>query len=193
VRRLVLALAVASLGCGAAAAPPATVTLAPLAPISAEPPRAPEGATPHAGDRAGAAPGYVEVVVLGLDPAMQGGSTLLVGPRDASLVLQLLIGGSEAVSIDKRRQGERFERPLTHDLFDAALHEMGATVVKAQIDDRRGAAFIGSLFIESNGRVIELDSRASDAIAMALGDHAPIYCSKRLLEQDGVKRDVSPP
>jgi bifunctional DNase/RNase len=52
---------------------------------------------------------------------------------------------------------------------------------------------LGSLFIESNGRVIELDSRASDAIAMALGDHAPIYCSKRLLEQDGVKRDAPPP
>ena len=192
-RLVVLALPFALLGCGARAVEPATVTLAPLTPIVAEPARAPDGAPGRASDRAGAPPGYVEVVVLGLDPAMQGGSTLLVGPRDGSLVLQLMIGGSEAVSIDKRRQGERFERPLTHDLFDAALHEMGATVVKAQIDDRRGAAFIGSIFIESNGRVIELDSRASDAIAMALGDHAPIYCSKRLLEQDGVKRDVPAP
>jgi len=75
-------------------------------------------------------------------------------------------------------------------LFDSTLHELGVRVVRAQIDKLENNTFFGTLVLKEKGRYIQLDSRPSDAIAIALSADAPIYCASAVIVQSGVPRDT---
>lgn len=187
-RRILVASALAALAaCGPAAAPqpatsPAEIAVAPA-------PAAPAPELEEAPEKSPAPPkappGYVEVSVVGVMPTSNGGAAVLVAPPDKRRVVPIYIGGTEGVSITMRVNEERSERPLTHDLLDSVMRELGGKLVKAQVDDLRGGVFIGSIFVRQEGRLIEIDSRASDAIALAVGNKVPIFMAKEVLEQAG--------
>src|SRR5262249_35428984 len=80
-------------------------------------------------------------------------------------------------------------RPLTHDLMDSTLHELHAKVVKVQVDELRDGVFIGSIFVRSGNRVFRVDARPSDAIALAIGNHVPIYVARAVLDEAGIRGD----
>lgn len=103
--------------------------------------------------------------------------------------LVLFIGGSEALAISLRLQHENYERPLTHDLMDSALAQLGGTVVSASVDRIEHDTYFGSVVIRKGTRKIELDARPSDAIALALGSSAPLFVADRVLEQAGIDTD----
>jgi len=85
----------------------------------------------------------------------------------------IFVGGSEGHSIELRLTGAKPTRPLTHDLFDSALAELRARVHSARVVKLEGGVYFGVLVLLTDGRLRELDSRASDAVAMALGAGAP--------------------
>jgi hypothetical protein len=147
----------------------------PPPPITPPPVRAPEAPHPP--------PGYVEVKVIRVEPQREGGAAILLGREDKSALLPIFVGQTEALSISLRLKGEHYERPLTHDLVDAILRELGGQLVKVQIDELRANTFVGSIFVRTGERVAEIDARPSDAIALALGSHVPIYCSTRVLDR----------
>jgi len=155
-------------GCVVPPPAPAVATIPP--PVRApEPPRPP--------------PGYVEVKVIRVEPQREGGAAILLGREDKSALLPIFVGQTEALSISLRLKGDRYERPLTHDLIDALMRELGGQLVKVQIDELRNNTFVGSIFVRSGERVAELDARPSDAIALALGSHVPIYCATKVLDR----------
>ncbi len=166
-------------GC-VAAPPPAVVTIPP--PVRApEPPRPP--------------PGYVEVKVIRVEPQREGGAAILLGRPDKSALLPIFVGQTEALSISLRLKGDRYERPLTHDLIDGLLRELGGQLVKVQIDELRNNTFVGSIFVRTGERVAEIDARPSDAIALAIGSHVPIYCATKVLDRaarSGSDKDEGP-
>lgn len=194
-RRLFFASALAALAaCGPAAAPqPATgpAEIA-VAPAPAAPAPEPEEAHEKSPAPPKAPPGYVEVSVVGVTPTSNGGAAVLVGPLDKRRVVPIYIGGTEGVSITMRVNEERPERPLTHDLLDSVMRELGGKLVKVQVDELRGGVFIGSIFVRQEGRQIEIDSRASDAIALAVGNKVPIFMAKEVLEQAGEENPEPP-
>lgn len=156
--------------------PPAPVASA--APVAIEP--APATAPPVPA-------GYVTMTVLGVTPQGAGGVIALVDPA-GERVLPIYVGGTEAASAGHRFAGTRSDRPLTHDLLDALLRELGAELVRAQVDALENGTFIGSVVFEQKGRFIELDARPSDAVALAMGAKAPIVVAGAVLEKAGVAK-----
>ena len=132
--------------------------------------------------------GFVEMQVAGVMPTKQGNAVIL---RDSAetVLLPIWIGDAEAFSIQMRLDRRRFQRPLTHDLLDAVMRELGGRLTKIQVDDLKGNTFVGTVFIQQAEQMSEIDARPSDAIALAVGNRVPIFISKKVIERAGVKKN----
>jgi bifunctional DNase/RNase len=127
----------------------------------------------------------VEVVNVFLTAKGEEFIVLLRGSGD-NRTLPISIGQLEAQSIAKELYHASFPRPLTHDLFKSALERLGCKVVKAVVCDLIDNTFYARLFLESKGETIEIDSRPSDAIALALRFTAPIFVEEKVMNESGV-------
>jgi len=110
---------------------------------------------------------------------------LLRGSGD-NRTLPISIGQLEAQSIAIQLNQIPFPRPLTHDLFKSVLTEMDCQVVRTEICNLVNETFYARLVLEMNGRKLEVDSRPSDAIALALRFTAPIYVEDRVMDEAGI-------
>jgi hypothetical protein len=97
--------------------------------------------------------------------------------------LPIWIGPCEADAITVELQEVEVSRPLTHDLLKSVVSEMGAEVVQIVINDLRNDVFYARIVVELNGRRLEIDSRPSDAIALAVRVHVPIYVEESVMER----------
>jgi hypothetical protein len=113
-------------------------------------------------------------------------AAVLLVDQGVKVALPIFIGGTEGTSIDLRLRGEKPPRPFTHDLLESMLKRLNATIVKVQVDALRDNVFHGSVFIRANGRVMRIDARPSDAIALAIGNRVPIYVAKKVLDEAGI-------
>jgi len=138
-----------------------------------------------------APPGFVEMFVAGVIPAADG-NTVFLHDAGKKFFIPIGIGDSEAHSIQLRLERRRFERPLTHDLVDGLLRELGGRLLKVHVDDLRSSVFVGTIFVEANGRVFTMDARPSDAIALALGNQVPIYVAQSVIDQTAIGSDRVP-
>lgn len=103
--------------------------------------------------------------------------------------LPIWIGPWEANAIAMRLQGLTPERPLTHDLFAGVLAELGATIREVVIADLADETFHARILLEAGGRVVEVDSRPSDALALAVRTGVRIFATEEVLERAGVESD----
>ncbi|MCL4211724.1 MAG: bifunctional nuclease family protein [Phycisphaeraceae bacterium] len=95
----------------------------------------------------------------------------------------IVIGLAEAVAIERRLKGIEIPRPQTHDLLAATIKALGGTLRKIVIHDLNDATFYAKLVIEQQGRMIEVDSRPSDAIALGVADNVEIEVAESVLSQ----------
>ncbi|HOQ05194.1 MAG TPA: bifunctional nuclease family protein [Anaerohalosphaeraceae bacterium] len=95
----------------------------------------------------------------------------------------IVIGMPEILAIDRRLKGYEMPRPLTHDLLASVIEQMGGRILKIVICDLREHTFYARIHIEQNGRVIEVDSRPSDAIALASGLQVPIFVEDSVFDK----------
>jgi len=126
----------------------------------------------------------VEMFVGGLvlDPATQA-PIVVLKDESGEVTLPIWIGIPEATSIASAIKQVTMARPLTHDLFFDLLHEVGVTVQRVVITELKESTYFAELVLGQGDRVIVLDSRPSDAIAMALRASAPIYVAQAVLDQ----------
>ena len=103
--------------------------------------------------------------------------------------LPIWIGPWEANAIAMRLQGLTPERPLTHDLFAGVLAELGATIREVVIADLADETFHARILLETGGRVVEVDSRPSDALALAVRTGVRIFATEEVLDRAGVESD----
>jgi bifunctional DNase/RNase len=101
--------------------------------------------------------------------------------------LPIWIGAVEATAIAFALQGIQTPRPMTHDLLRDILSETHVEVERVLIDDLVDQTFYASIKLVSNGNTIEVSSRPSDAIALAVRLGSPIYGSEEVLEQAGIE------
>ncbi|MFM7148216.1 MAG: bifunctional nuclease family protein [Gemmataceae bacterium] len=101
------------------------------------------------------------------------------GPRSFSI----MIGIFEATSIDRRVKKLDSPRPLTHDLVTHVIESMGGELRDIYISELRDHTYFAKLRISFNGELIEVDSRPSDAIAVAITANVPIYVAEEVLEE----------
>lgn len=104
---------------------------------------------------------------------------------DGERMLPILIGLFEATSIDRRVKREYPQRPLTHDLLKATVEALGGEIESIIINDLREHTYFAKLIIRQGGNLVEVDSRPSDAVALAVHyePHLPIYVDSSVLDQ----------
>jgi bifunctional DNase/RNase len=100
--------------------------------------------------------------------------------------LFIWIATAEAYSIAMELQGTTSVRPLTHDLLKSVIAELGATIISVIISDLADDIFYARLVLDHDGRHVEIDSRPSDAIALAVRAKVPIYVAESVLDRAGV-------
>ncbi len=103
--------------------------------------------------------------------------------------LPIWIGPWEASAIAMRLQGVSAERPLTHDLFAAALAQLGARVERVVISELADETYHARIHIDRDGTAHEVDARPSDALALAVRVEAPIYAAEEVLAQAALGMD----
>ena len=101
-------------------------------------------------------------------------------------VLPISIGRLEAQSIAIKLNNVEFPRPLTHDLFKNTLDAIGCSLGRVEITDLRDDTYYSRLIVEMHGILFEIDSRPSDAIALALRFGAPVYVEEKVFDLAGV-------
>jgi len=100
--------------------------------------------------------------------------------------LPIWIGPFEADAITIELQGVEVARPLTHDLIKALIEKLGAEVEEVAITDLRNDTFYARITLYIDGRQMEVDSRPSDAIALAVRAHVPVYVSEEVMAQASI-------
>lgn len=102
---------------------------------------------------------------------------------DGERMFPIVIGLFEATSIDRRVKKVDSQRPQTHDLLAATIEQMGGEVQDIYISELRDHTYYAKLRIRHDGELIEVDSRPSDAIAVAVTVEAPIFVSEEVIDE----------
>ena len=100
--------------------------------------------------------------------------------------LPIWIGPAEADAIAIGLQEVALARPLTHDLLHSVIHDLGATVTSIVVNDLANDVFHGRIVLETRDKRLEVDSRPSDAIALAVRAQVPIYAEESVLDKAGI-------
>jgi bifunctional DNase/RNase len=102
---------------------------------------------------------------------------------DGERTLPIWIGLLEATAIASEIEGVRFSRPMTHDILKNIMDKTDIKVNKIEISDLRDNTYFAFIHLTSGGKGLSIDSRPSDAIAIALRNHAPIFVSDEVLKK----------
>lgn len=97
----------------------------------------------------------------------------------------IVIGIFEASSIDRRVKNQSSARPLTHDLLASAIDLLGGELQDIYINELREHTYFAKLRIRHDGEIVEVDSRPSDAIALAVTVDVPIYVAEDIIDEVG--------
>jgi bifunctional DNase/RNase len=125
-----------------------------------------------------------EMVIYGVSFDMVGKQPIvLLKTADGNKFLPIWIGHPEAAAILMKLQGAATPRPMTHDLFTDILSQLEARVVKIAVTELRENTFYALITVVVNGTEIEIDSRPSDAIALAVRADAPIFAAEAVIEE----------
>jgi uncharacterized protein len=129
----------------------------------------------------------VEVVIDSLRVSLMSQQRVVILKDSGSnRFLPIWIGPCEADAITLTLQEVEVSRPLTHDLLKSAIAAMGAEVEYIVVADLRNDIFYARIVMQQNGKRLELDSRPSDAIALAVRVHVPIYVEEAVLDKAGI-------
>lgn len=110
-------------------------------------------------------------------------SMLVLREVDGDRAFPILIGNHEAYAIDRRIKGIVVQRPLTHDLIDRIVDQLDCQLEQIVISELRDSTFYAKLVLRRNDKLVEIDSRPSDAIAIGAGTEIPIYVDDSVLRE----------
>ena len=129
----------------------------------------------------------VKLYVLGISYSQlkQGAYALILAQEDGPVRIPVVIGPAEAQSIAIRMERITPPRPMTHDLFMSFAHAFGIRLKEVFIYKFEDGIFSSELTFTDGDRTVVLDSRTSDAIAIAMRTKAPIYTTRHILEETG--------
>jgi uncharacterized protein len=130
----------------------------------------------------------IEMVIYGVSFDLVGKQPIvLLKTADGNKFLPIWIGHPEAAAILMKLQGASTPRPMTHDLVTDMLEQLDAQVTRITVTELKENTFYASITVAQNGSEIEIDSRPSDAIALAVRAEAPIYANERVIEESAIE------
>ena len=112
---------------------------------------------------------------------------VLLKTADGNKFLPIWIGHPEAAAILMKLQGASTPRPMTHDLMADVIEQLDAEVTRITVTELRDNTFYASITVQQNGSEVEIDSRPSDAIALAVRAEAPIFAADDVIEESAIE------
>ena len=109
--------------------------------------------------------------------------------NDSDYYLPIWIGGNEADAIALKLQDVSVPRPLTHDLLGSVISSLGAEVIHILVSELSDDTFYAKIVLQHDGSQTEIDSRPSDALALAVRTQAPIFAADAVIDKAGVRMD----
>lgn len=131
----------------------------------------------------------LEIVGMSYSQSQSGAYALILGEVKGKRRLPIIIGGFEAQAIAVELEKMKPTRPLTHDLFKSFADHFGISVNEVVIDQFKHGVFHAKLTCERDGVVSYIDSRTSDAVALAIRFHCPIYTNEAIMAEAGIVMD----
>jgi bifunctional DNase/RNase len=129
-----------------------------------------------------------EMVIYGVSFDMVGKQPIvLLKTAEGNKFLPIWIGHPEAAAILMKLQGASTPRPMTHDLVTEMLGQLEAKVVRIAVTELRENTFYAVVTLAVDGTEIEVDSRPSDAIALAVRAEAPIFAAESVIEESAIE------
>ena len=129
----------------------------------------------------------LEILALTNSLAHNNSFTVILGEKDGPRRLPITIGQMEAQAIAIIMDDLKPFRPLTHDLFMQVLRKLNVRVKEVSIENLIDGIFYAHLTIDHDGQISSLDSRTSDALALAIRDKAPIFIGQKLFDEIAVR------
>jgi uncharacterized protein len=112
---------------------------------------------------------------------------VLLKTAEGNKFLPIWIGHPEAAAILMKLQSATTPRPMTHDLVTDMLEQLGAQVVRITVTELRENTFFAQITVQQDGSEIDVDSRPSDAIALAIRADAPIFAADEVIEESAIE------
>jgi hypothetical protein len=128
----------------------------------------------------------VDIIGLSTSPSSGGAYALVLGEVEGNRRLPIIIGAFEAQAIALELEKIQPPRPMTHDLLRDTFQELDVDVTEVVIDELREGTFFAKIRYRHNGDEHQLDSRPSDAVALAVRVDAPIYVAPMVLDEAGI-------
>ena len=112
---------------------------------------------------------------------------VLLKTAEGNKFLPIWIGHPEAAAILMKLQGANTPRPMTHDLMNEMLSELDVNCSRVSVTELRENTFYASITLRMNGREVEIDSRPSDALALAVRTSAPIFAAEDVIAESAIE------
>jgi bifunctional DNase/RNase len=112
---------------------------------------------------------------------------VLLKTAEGNKFLPIWIGHPEAAAILMKLQSASTPRPMTHDLVTDMLDQLGAQVVRITVTELRENTFYAQITVQQDGSEVDIDSRPSDAIALAIRADAPIFAADDVIEESAIE------
>src|ERR687893_431472 len=131
------------------------------------------------------------MVIYGVSFDMVGKQPIvLLKTRSGNKFLPIWIGHPEAAAILMKLQGANTPRPMTHDLMNEMLGEMEIASTRVAVTELRENTFYASITLRMDGREVEIDSRPSDALALAVRTKAPIFAAEDVIAESAIELEL---
>ncbi len=131
--------------------------------------------------------GFTRMSIYGINLDLFNSSPIVIlKVEDENRYLPIWIGQAEARSILMKLQSQEFSRPLTHDLAVNLVNELGGSMERVTVTRLQDSTFFAVISVEIGGRTVEIDSRPSDAIALAVRAGAQIFAADEVIEEAAV-------
>jgi bifunctional DNase/RNase len=136
--------------------------------------------------------GMVEVKIDSIRVSLMSQHRVVVLKEvDTERYLPIWIGPFEADAITLKLQGVHVARPLTHDLLKSLIDKMGGTVSHVTVTELKNDTFFAQIVMDVNGKSVEIDSRPSDAIALAVRVNAPLFVADKVMDVASIVPETS--
>ncbi|MFA5238135.1 MAG: bifunctional nuclease family protein [Phycisphaerae bacterium] len=108
---------------------------------------------------------------------------IVLKERHGERSFPIVIGIVEIFAIDRRLKGIKPPRPMTHDLLGSVIESLGVKIEKIVISELRNHTFYAMIHLNSNGQIVKVDARPSDAIALGVASNTPLYVAEDIFEK----------
>ncbi|MCK4571453.1 MAG: bifunctional nuclease family protein [Candidatus Stahlbacteria bacterium] len=132
----------------------------------------------------------VEIAGIAIDKASNSPVVLLRDIKEKKRILPIWIGPYEAEAISQGLRGEKFKRPLTHDLILSILRGLKVDISEVVVSSLTDDTYYAEIYLKKDNSIFKIDSRPSDSLALASKNKVPIYIDEEVMEKGSIKLEI---